>query len=81
MASLLVGMQTAFAAVPGGGVPAGPIYLRLAAGLRDAIRNGHVSVGSSLPPERELATQLGLSRQTVRRAVEMLTDEGLLIVR
>jgi GntR family transcriptional regulator len=59
----------------------GPIYLRLSARLRDAIQHGTISTGTSLPAERELARLLGLSRQTVRRAVEILTTEGLLVVR
>jgi GntR family transcriptional regulator len=60
------------------GQGSGPIYVRLAAGLREAIQAGQLSPGSSLPAERELAQELGLSRQTVRRAVEQLEGEGLL---
>jgi GntR family transcriptional regulator len=54
------------------------MYQRLAAGLREAIHKGLLHPGASLPPERELAQELGVSRETVRRAVELLTQEGLL---
>lgn len=57
---------------------AGPLYIRLAARLREAIQAGRLVMGSVLPPEREFAQDLGLSRETVRRAVEQLTQEGLL---
>lgn len=71
-----------FAARPGAGsVIAGPRYLHLAARLGSAIRQGRISSGASLPAERELATMLALSRHTVRRAIEVLTADGLLSVR
>jgi GntR family transcriptional regulator len=60
---------------------AGPLYFRLAARLRELIEQGQVATGRSLPPERELAQRLGVSRQTVRRVVEELAREGLLAVR
>ncbi|MFT7722121.1 MAG: GntR family transcriptional regulator [Roseateles sp.] len=60
---------------------AGPLYLRLASQLRQAVLDGRLRPGASLPPERELAQRLGISRQTVRKAVEALTNEGALKVR
>ena len=59
----------------------GALYTRLAARLRQAIHQGRLSVGAVLPPERELAQSLGVSRQTVRKAVDELTREGLLAAR
>lgn len=46
--------------------------------LREAIQEG-VFTGDKLPTEVELAEQLGVSRETVRRAAEALQREGLLI--
>ncbi len=46
--------------------------------LRDAIAAGQFP-GDRLPTEVELAEQLGVSRETVRRATESLADEGLLV--
>ena len=59
----------------------GPRYLHLAWRLREAIQQGRIGAGASLPAERELASKLVLSRQTVRRALEILAAEGLLVVR
>jgi DNA-binding LacI/PurR family transcriptional regulator len=46
--------------------------------LRDWISNGTLSHGQQLPSERTLAQQLGVSRETVRSALEILGDEGLI---
>jgi LacI family transcriptional regulator len=46
--------------------------------LRQAIAEGHLA-GGRLPTEVELAEQLGVSRETVRRAAEVLQREGLLV--
>jgi LacI family transcriptional regulator len=46
--------------------------------LRDAIAGGRFP-GDRLPTEVELAEQLGVSRETVRRACEALQQQGLLV--
>lgn len=56
----------------------GPAYLRLAAILRGLVELGELRGGDALPSERELAQAAGLSRVTVRKALEVLTDEGLI---
>tara|TARA_B110000208_G_scaffold40273_1_gene53358 strand:+ start:399 stop:737 length:339 start_codon:yes stop_codon:yes gene_type:complete len=38
-------------------------------------------VGVSLPPEREIATLTDLSRATVRKAIQSLVEEGLIVQR
>ncbi len=55
-----------------------PAYLQLRRGLAGAIGNGRLAPGTALPSERDLADGLGLSRMTVRRAVEALVEERLL---
>lgn len=57
----------------------GPLYLQLHRQIADAIRRGDLAPGASLPPEREMAAMAGLSRVTVRKAVEGLVQEGLVI--
>jgi GntR family transcriptional regulator len=53
-------------------------YLDLADDLRTTIADGHVG---ALPSEAELGERHGVSRVTVRRALEMLRDEGLVASR
>jgi len=57
------------------------LYRSLALGLRQAIAEGVVEVGAVLPGERELGEQIGVSRTSVRKAMERLVDEGVLIRR
>jgi DNA-binding FadR family transcriptional regulator len=49
--------------------------------LLQTIRLGVLRPGESLPPERELATRLGVSRDTVREAIRSLADAGYLVAR
>ena len=59
----------------------GSLYQRLARGLRDAIERGVVKPEDALPAERDLATDFSVSRITVRKALDALVAEGLLIRR
>jgi GntR family transcriptional regulator len=58
-----------------------PLYLQLAQSLRQAISAGFVEGGEALPSERLLSEQTGASRVTIRRALEQLIDEGLIVRR
>lgn len=55
----------------------GSRYGQLARALRGAIAIGQLRPGARLPPTRELAAQLALSRNTVLTAYEILRAEGL----
>lgn len=55
-----------------------PLYLQLAAELRDAIRRGDLKPSQRLPPERELVKIYNASRITVSRALSVLKAEALL---
>src|SRR3954451_5728559 len=44
--------------------------------LGNAIKLGLLSEGTRLPPERELASQLGISRSTLRQAIVTLVQSG-----
>ncbi len=48
--------------------------------LRNAISQGHLSIGDRLPSERELCEQLGVSRTIVREAIRVLASQGILTV-
>ncbi|HEX2034275.1 MAG TPA: PLP-dependent aminotransferase family protein [Chloroflexota bacterium] len=56
----------------------GPLYRRLAGALRTAMDRGDLVVGSRLPPERVLATAVGVSRSTAVAAYDLLASEGRL---
>jgi GntR family transcriptional regulator len=58
-----------------------PLYLQLARSLREHISSGGIDPGSALPSERDLSEMAGLSRVTVRKGIEQLIDEGVLIRR
>ena len=60
--------------LPGTSMPA---YRVLADRLRRDVRNGRYREGRRLPTEAELSSDLGLSRQTVRRAFQELVAEGI----
>ena len=56
-----------------------PLYFQVARRLEEAIESGEVGAGTRLENEIDLARHLGLSRPTVRRALEYLVDKGLLV--
>jgi GntR family transcriptional regulator len=56
-------------------------YEQLAAILRERITDGTYPPGSRIPPIQALEAESGLSNMTVRRAVRLLVDEGLVITR
>lgn len=60
---------------------AGPLYLQLQRRIAGAIAAGGLKPGDSLPPERDMAAMTGLSRVTVRKAVQALVAEGALTQR
>jgi DNA-binding FadR family transcriptional regulator len=57
------------------------LYRQIADQIRVLIRSGEFGDGSRLPPERDLARQLGVSRPSVREALIALEVEGLVEVR
>nr|WP_255549465.1 GntR family transcriptional regulator [Corynebacterium sp. TAE3-ERU12] len=53
------------------------MYSSIASELRQRIRSGEYPAGHRLPTERELCSQLGVARSTVRQALDSLEVEGL----
>jgi DNA-binding GntR family transcriptional regulator len=53
-------------------------YQYLSAKIRHSIEAGEYLSGSLLPTERELALTFGFSRQTVREALRILSEAGLI---
>lgn len=59
----------------------GPIYLRVARRIENAIKRGVIKPGEALPSERDIAVMADISRVTVRKAVQDLVRSGLLVQR
>jgi len=57
------------------------LYRRIADQIREGIQAGKWALGSRLPPERDLAPLLGVSRPSLREALIALEVEGLIAVR
>ncbi|MDN2567882.1 PLP-dependent aminotransferase family protein [Aquibium sp. A9E412] len=55
----------------------GPIYRRLAEEIERAIAAGQLSAGHKLPPQRDLAYDLGITIGTVGRAYALARERGL----
>lgn len=57
------------------------LYQQIADQIRDLIERGGFEIGDRLPPERELAQQLGVSRPSLREALIALDVEGSVEIR
>lgn len=55
-----------------------PLWVQAADSIREHIASGALRAGSRLPPERELCQQLGISRVTLRKALQALVEDGAL---
>jgi DNA-binding transcriptional MocR family regulator len=55
----------------------GPFFVRLADGIEGAIGEGTLTDGEKLPPQRDLAYDLGVTVGTVGRAYALLRERGL----
>lgn len=58
-----------------------PLYHQLAEQLSAAIRDGQLEPGDPFENEMAMCQRLGLSRPTVRRAIQEMVDQGLLVRR
>jgi GntR family transcriptional regulator len=58
-----------------------PLYQQLQRALRRAIESRVLAPDDALPPERDLASDFSVSRITVRKAIDGLVSEGMLVRR
>jgi GntR family transcriptional regulator len=58
-----------------------PLYFQIAENLKESIQAGTIAPGERLDNELELAEQLGVSRPTVRQAIQRLVQQGLVVRR
>jgi GntR family transcriptional regulator len=56
-----------------------PAFRQVAADLREKITAGMYGPGSQLPSERDLVESYGVSRPTIRDAVDLLKSEGIVV--
>ncbi|MGB3294692.1 MAG: phosphonate metabolism transcriptional regulator PhnF [Phormidesmis sp.] len=57
---------------------AAPLYIQIADQLRRNMQSQIYQVGDQLPPESQLSQQFGVNRHTLRQAIALLKQEGLL---
>jgi DNA-binding transcriptional MocR family regulator len=55
----------------------GPLYMRLAERIEESIANGTLLAGAKLPPQRDLAYDIGVTIGTVGRAYALVRQRGL----
>lgn len=55
----------------------GPIYVRIADRIEDAIGDGTLATGEKLPPQRDIAFDLGVTIGTISRAYALARERGL----
>lgn len=55
-----------------------PIYIQIHDQIKAEIEKGIWVVGNRLPSERDLSIKFGVSRMTLRQAIQTLADEGIL---
>lgn len=56
-----------------------PLWHQISEAIGEQIRNGHLAGGERLENEKDLAARLGLSRPTVRHAMEALVRQGIVV--
>lgn len=54
-----------------------PVYIQLASGLRQMIVAGELPAGHVFPGEHQMAKDFGVGREAVRKALQVLRQEGL----
>ncbi|SPW52495.1 GntR family transcriptional regulator [Escherichia coli] len=54
-----------------------PLYIKFAETVKNAVRSGVLEHGNILPGERDLSQLTGVSRITVRKAMQALEEEGV----
>jgi GntR family transcriptional regulator len=58
-----------------------PLYALAQDQVRSLIEEGELQAGDQLPSEARLASQLGISRATLREALRLLEEEGIIVRR
>jgi GntR family transcriptional regulator len=62
-------------------MPVVPVYRRIADDIRGALETGSLGPGQRLPSELDLAQRYGVTRMTIRSALDPLERQGLVVRR
>ena len=54
-----------------------PVYIQIHNELRENIEAGKWQIGEKIPAERELAAEFGVSRMTLRQAIQTSVEDGI----
>lgn len=71
-------LQSPFSAISLRNEEPGPLWRQLLLQIMDLLDQGTLTAGMSLPPERDMAEALGVSRITIKRAYDELRKLGVL---
>ena len=55
------------------------VYVQVADWITGRIERGELRPGHKLPAERDLASEIGVGYMTVRRAMRLLRERGLIV--
>jgi GntR family transcriptional regulator len=55
------------------------VYEQVAEHIAARIEAGELRPGQKMPPERDLATEYGVAYNTVRKAMKLLRERGLIV--
>jgi DNA-binding GntR family transcriptional regulator len=55
------------------------VYVQVADWITGRIERGELRPGHKLPAERDIATEIGVGYMTVRRAMRLLRERGLIV--
>ncbi len=58
-----------------------PVYLQIAASIKEQIPKGMLKPGDELPSVRDLARNLGINLHTARHAYQLLREQGVVLLR
>jgi len=58
-----------------------PIYQQVADGIKELIARGKLAEGTTLPPVRQVAADLGVNLNTIATAYRALQDDGLIVIK
>jgi DNA-binding GntR family transcriptional regulator len=55
------------------------MYVQVAEHIAARIQAGELKPGQRLPPERDIATEYGVAYNTIRKSMEILREQGLIV--